>query len=179
MMKIAIGTLNRAKTAAVRRVALRIWKDAEFVNVGVLSGVKPQPMSDEEGIRGATNRAKNAMNAVKGAAYGIGLEGAVQENAYGMFLGGWVAVMDRRGNVGIGSSGRVMLPGHISKGLKKGGELGPIMQGIMKDGNDEIRHTIGTVGVLTAGLTSRTEGFEEAMKLALAPFISKGIYKKR
>jgi inosine/xanthosine triphosphatase len=177
-MKIAIGTTSKIKIRAVKSVLPKVWKGVELVPVKVDSGVRPQPMSDEEGIKGAANRAKNALMEVKGAAYGIGLEGAVHQNSYGMFLGGWVVIIDRKGAVGIGSSGRALLPKYIARRLHAGNELGPIVQEMMGDSENRIRRTVGTISVLTDGLTDRTEEFKEATKLALAPFISKKLYKK-
>ncbi len=175
-MKIAIGTTSAIKIKAVKEVIPIVWADAEFFPVEVSSGVGPQPMTDEDGMRGATNRARNAMRAVQEAKYGIGLEGAVQENSNGMFISGWVVILDRDGNMGIGSSGRAMLPVQVAKKLRDGGELGPIIRNMAKDNEDRIRKELGTIGVLTDGLTDRTEEFREAIKLALARFISPKMY---
>ncbi len=176
-MKIAIGTTNRAKINAVKTVISGVWTDAEFVSVEVESGVKPQPLTDDEGILGATNRANRALANVAGAAYGVGLEGAVQENQYGMFLCGWAVITDGKGTAGIGSSGRVLIPKFMKDKLKIGKELGLIIQEFTKDTNNEIRHTTGAFGVLTNGLITRTGALEGAVKMALAVFISPEMYK--
>ncbi len=177
-MKVAIGSKNGAKVNAVKAVISSIWKDAEFVSLEVESGVRPQPLTDEEGLLGATNRATGALAKVPGATHGIGLEATVQENQYGMFLCGWVVIIDQNGTTGVGSGGRAMLPKFIQEEIRKGKELGPIIQELMRDTNDEIRHSNGAFGVLTNGLVTRTGQFEEAIKMALAIFISPQIYKK-
>lgn len=175
-MKIAIGTLNKAKVQAVKEVVKKVWKEAEFTAIETESGVSKQPSSDEEGIKGAINRAKNAMKKVS-ADYGIGLEGSIEENKHGMFLGGWVAIIDKKGKTGIGSSGKVLLPKKIQEKIKAGEELGPLMQGIIKDETNEIRQTIGTNGILTNNLYNRVEEFKDATRCALAIFISPEFYE--
>jgi len=174
-MIIAIGTLNNAKIRAVKEIILEVWKNAEFFPVETQSGVSKQPKTDEEGITGAINRAKQAMKMLD-ADYGIGLEGSVEENSFGMFLGGWVAIVDKNGKSGIGSSGKVLLPKQIREKIRQGKELGPIMQEMLNDKNNEIRQTTGTNGVLTNNLYNRIKEFRDATRCALAMFVSPEFY---
>ena len=178
-MIVAAGTKNRAKLDAVKNVFSKVWKDIEVVSVDSKSGVREQPMSDEEAIEGAINRAEQALGSVANAAYGVGLEGSAHENKYGTFLGGWVAIVDAKGKVGIGASGKAQLPDWIAERLRRGEELGPITQNLMDDKENKIRHSQGTLGILTNGLYSRIDEFEEATKCALAKFISEDFYKSR
>ena len=175
-MLVAIGSKNRAKVSGITAAMSAVWPGTEFTAVDVQSVVRAQPMSDDEGIAGAIGRARQAIGLVKGADFGVGAEGAVQENRYGMFVCGWVAVVDPNGTVGLGSSGRAMLPRRMASMLNEGMELGPIVKELAGDADNEIRHTIGTVGVLTKGLAKRTEEFEEATKMALAIFITPYYY---
>lgn len=69
-MRVAIGSKNPAKINAVKNV----FKD-EIISVDAESGVSEQPMSDEETIKGAINRAIQAAELGE-AEIGIGLEGA-------------------------------------------------------------------------------------------------------
>ena len=177
-MIVAVGTKNRAKIEGVSRALGKAWADAEIISVESDSGVSAMPMTDEEGILGAINRAKGALKSVAGAVYGIGLEGTANENKYGVFLGGWVAIVDNTGKAGIGSSGKVLLPEWIAKRLKAGEELGPITQNMMGDSENKIRHSLGTCGLLTNGLYTRVDEFEEATKCALAKFLAGDFYEK-
>lgn len=174
-IKIAIGTLNKAKIQAVKEIITEIWKEAEFIPAETESKVSNQPMSDTEGIKGAINRAKQALEKTS-ADYGIGLEGSVEENEYGMFLGGWVAIVGKNGKTGIGSSGKVLLPKQIREKIKAGEELGPIMQELVNDKDNEVRQTIGTNGILTKKLYDRTKEFKDATRCALAKFVSPEFY---
>jgi inosine/xanthosine triphosphatase len=176
-MKIAIGTLNKAKNAAVQNVIKTVWNDVEFISIETDSGISNQPLNDEESIKGAINRARQAL-AHDNADYGIGLEGGVHtiEN-HGMFLHGWIAIVDNDGNIGLGRSGSIELPKHIELRINNGEELGPIMQELMKDDKNTIRHSDGTNGILTNGLYTRVKEFEDATRCALAKFVSRDWYK--
>ncbi|OQA68246.1 MAG: NTPase [Candidatus Diapherotrites archaeon ADurb.Bin253] len=170
-MKVAIGTENKAKIKAVESIIKEVWKDVEFSYHKTNSLVKDQPLSDEEAIKGAINRAKEAIN--KGDAdYGIGLEGTVNTNNYGMFLHGWVTIVDKYGNIGFGQSASVHIPKTIEQRIKKGEELGPIIQELMNDEKNSIRHNEGTNGILTGGLYTRVKEFEDATRCALSRFVA-------
>ena len=62
-MKIALGSLNAAKLAAVKQGVAVYWPEAEVVGHDVPSGVRPQPLGHEEIILGALNRARAALAA--------------------------------------------------------------------------------------------------------------------
>jgi inosine/xanthosine triphosphatase len=177
-MIIAVGTENKAKIKAVEKAIKDAWGDTKIVPVAVDSGVAKQPTSDNEAIDGAIVRAQNALKLIRTAKYGIGLEGTVDVNNHGMFLRGWTVIMDRKGTTGIGSSGSVILPNFLAKGLAEGKELGPLIQQHLSDTHDEIRHTLGTNGVLTKGLYDRVREFEDATRCALARFVSRKLYEK-
>ena len=89
-MKIAIGTENQAKVSAVKDIVTQIFgNEVEFYTTKTDSQVRDQPLSDEEGILGAINRAYQSINKFN-SDYGVGLEGFAHENKYGMFMGGAV-----------------------------------------------------------------------------------------
>jgi len=170
-MNIAIGTENKAKIQAVENIIREVWKDVEFSYHQTNSLVNSQPLSDEEAIKGAINRAKQAIS--EGSAnYGVGLEGTVNTNNYGMFLHGWVAIVDKEGNFGLGQSASVHIPKGIEQRIKKGEELGPIMRELMNDEKNSIRNNEGTNGILTNGLYTRVKEFEDATRCALSRFIN-------
>lgn len=57
--RVIVASTNPVKINAARRAFERLFPDDQFEVVGeeVKSGVSDQPMSDEETLRGATNRA--------------------------------------------------------------------------------------------------------------------------
>jgi inosine/xanthosine triphosphatase len=165
---IAVGSHNPAKLKAVKKAVHRVWPEAEIRPVSVPSGVAAMPMSDAECLAGARNRARAAQQAT-GAAYGIGLEGGVQESEAGLLLLGWVVVVDEHGREGVGSTARLPLPAAIAARVMAGEELGPVMDDIL--GETKSNHRGGAVGALTKGLVLRGDAFRMAVTYALVPFL--------
>jgi inosine/xanthosine triphosphatase len=165
---VAVGSRNPVKVAAVTAVIQRLWSGATVTGVAVASGVSVQPLSDEEAIAGATNRAREAL-AISAADLGVGLEGNTVETPYGMFTTGWAAIVDRRGVIGLGSSGRLPLPAVVAQAVRNGRELGPLMDELVGQVNTKQRQ--GAVGILTQGLMTRTGALEIAVLYALARFL--------
>jgi inosine/xanthosine triphosphatase len=173
-MKIAVGTQNPVKVAAVMNVVKRVWPGSEIISVKVPSDVSEQPMSDEEAIEGARNRARLALEKT-GADLGIGLEGCGVETEYGMFLTGWVVAVDKKGRMGIGCGGRMLLPSKVASEVRKGKELGPVMDAFVGDHNTKQKE--GAVGILTRGLIVREEAFHVPLIYALARFYNNEWYE--
>jgi len=173
-MKIAVGTKNPVKVRAVKRIAGRMWAHAEVLSVDVPSSVSEQPMSDEEAIEGARNRARLALEKT-GADLGIGLEGCSVETRYGMFLTGWVVAVDKKGRTGIGCGGRMLLPDKVASEVRRGKELGPVMDALVGDHNTKQKE--GAVGILTRGLIVREEAFHVPLIYALARFYNEEWYE--
>jgi len=174
LKKIAIGSLNPVKTRAVENVINKVWPGAEIVCVNVPSGVSDQPISDEESIMGATNRARLALENTN-ADLGIGLEGGVNDSEHGMFLCSWCVALDKNGVKSVGCGGRLLLPEKIANELRKGKELGPVMDELLNDHN--VKQKQGTVGILTNNLVTRTAAFERAVIYALTKFINSKNYE--
>lgn len=171
--KVAVGSRNPVKLAAVRNIVARLWPDAQVEAVDVPSGVAAQPRSDEEAIRGARHRAVAAL-AQTDADLGVGLEGSVVDTPHGMFLEGWAVVRDRAGREGIASGGRILLPERIARAVRVGGEVGPVSDAVTGERN--IKQKQGTVGYLTGGLVTRTAAHEKMVAYALAPFLHPELY---
>lgn len=173
-MRIAVGSTNPVKVAAVRQVVLRHWPEAEVVALDVNTGVRAMPMSDAESQEGARNRAL-AAQAQAQADLGIGLEGGVNPEPIGLVLHGWVVAVDGHGRFGIGGAGRLPLPPAIAQRVLAGEELGPVMDELL--GQAEVRKQGGAVGALTAGLVLRQEAFAQGVAYALAPFVAPALYR--
>lgn len=172
-MKIVTGSTNPVKRQAVESVLLARYPAAEFIALTVLSGVSDQPMGDVETRQGAVNRANAALNAT-GADMAVGLEGGVQETESGMFTCAWCAIVDNTGKTGIGGSSCVMLPNSVAEMIRNGVELGLAMDTLSKQQNT--KHGLGAIGLLTDGLQTRQSAYEHLIQLALAPFIRQAWY---
>lgn len=174
MRKIAIGSKNPAKIKALKNVVKKIWPKAKVVAIKVPSGVKEQPTSEKEAIKGAFNRAKLSLQRTK-ADFGIGIEGCTVENRYGTFLSGWVVAIDKKRKIGMGGGGRLLLPKKMGSEIKKGKELGPIADKF--SGIQNVKQKQGVIGVLTNGLISRAKATEWGIIYALTKFINPNNYK--
>lgn len=172
-MKIAVGSTNPVKVTAVRKIISRVWPEADIVSIAVPSGISDMPMTDEETLAGAKNRAFAARDALD-ADFGVGLEGGVHPEPFGLVLHGWVVVVARNGRMGIGGGGRLPLPDHIAQKVLAGTELGHVMDDLLGDHNSKQKG--GAVGALTNGLILREETFALAVAYALAPFVSPQLY---
>ncbi len=173
-MKVAVGSTNPVKIAAVENVVKKVWPDAEVISIDVKHGASIQPSTDEEAIKGATGRAQLSLQQAS-ADLGFGLEGNTVDTNHGMFLSGWVVIVDKHGTKGIASNGSILLPEKIAIEVRKGRELGPVMDEFIGEHNTKQKQ--GTVGVLTNNLLNRTDAFERGVICALARFLNPGYYK--
>ncbi|MEZ4712854.1 MAG: inosine/xanthosine triphosphatase [Caldilineaceae bacterium] len=178
--KIAVGSTNPVKLAAVRNVVQRIWPQAEVVGVAAASGVRSQPLNDDEAIAGAVNRARAARAAV-GAGLGFGLEGYVLQTQHGMFVSAWTAAIGLAADgtterVGLGASGRFQLPEWLAQEVRHGAELGPLMDRTFHGENTKQKQ--GAVGIFTNGLMERTEALQVGVTFALTRFINFNLYEQ-
>jgi inosine/xanthosine triphosphatase len=81
MIHIAIGTTNVIKIEAVKETLKNypLFDGAVFESYSISSEVSDQPLSLEEIIRGAKNRARNAFDNCKGCHYAFGIESGLFE----------------------------------------------------------------------------------------------------
>ncbi|KMY55089.1 NTPase [Bacillus sp. FJAT-27231] len=167
-MRIAIGSLNRAKKLALEKAVEAAGLQAEIESISVPSNVSEQPFSDEETRQGAVNRAKNALTEAN-ADIGIGLEGGVMETDAGLFLCNWGALAVEEQVIITAGGARILLPPTIAEQLRSGEELGPVMERFTA--REEIRQHEGAIGVFTNGLVTRDEMFLHVAKLLLGQFL--------
>ncbi|MGM9924278.1 MAG: DUF84 family protein [Bacillus sp. (in: firmicutes)] len=164
-MIIAVGSKNPAKVEAVRAVFQA--DSSQVIAVDVPSGVSAQPFSDEETIKGAINRAKASM-AEANAHIGIGLEGGVAETPFGLFLCNWGALVAKDGKPILAGGARIALPEEIAVRLKRGEELGPVMDEYTNRQN--IRKKEGAIGVFTNEAITRKGMFEHIMNMLMGQY---------
>ncbi len=165
---VAIGTKNKAKTAAIQNVVNQYFDNVQYIQVGAASNVSEQPFSNEETRQGAINRAVNTLAEVK-ADLNFGLEGGVHELDDLMYCTNWGAVALKDGTVISAAGAQFLLPEEIAVELRAGKELGPIMDAYTKQ--QDTRSGSGAVGVFTAGLVDRTEMFEHIVKLLIGQYL--------
>jgi len=175
---VAAGTTNPAKLRPIQSVFGEVYPGAEVRGVAVPSGVREQPIGVEETTLGAINRARAALAGVPGAAFGVGLEGGVrfdepgQEGA-GCWLFGVVAAVNGA-RLELGRTAELRLPPQVAERLRAGEELGPVMDALT--GEQNTKQKAGTVGFLTSHLLTRSDVWQMALTLTLAPFLHPQLY---
>ena len=170
---VVVGSTNPVKIAAAMAVIERSGSGARVRGLTVPSGVRDQPEGDAETIRGATQRARAALEA-SDADFGIGIEGGVVEEEGHMRTCAWAAVVSRDGRVGVGGSLAMTLPDRVATLVRGGMELGHAMDRMT--GMSDTKHKAGAVGVLTAGLVDRQRAYEALVTYALAQFLAPEYY---
>ncbi len=185
---IAVGSLRKPKLAAVHEalqgLGAQLGRGApvEIVGVDVESGVNHTPLSREESMRGARQRAdaliRISRQTNKNWNYFVGLEGGLDGirdgGRYRVFLESWAYVSD--GSRGcFGRSGAVELPEPLADEVfVKGVELGVAIDRFA--GQAGIRDGQGAWGVLSGNRITRQEAFRVALIAAFAPFYNEVAY---
>jgi inosine/xanthosine triphosphatase len=166
ILLIAIGTKNPTKVNAVKS-AFAPYISGELIATKVSSNVSAKPLTDEETMTGAINRAKNALEA-ENAQIGVGLEGGVVKNDMGIFLCNWGAIIDKQLQPIVAGGARILIPEEIGNEVFAGKELGDIMEQFAKK---NVSQNEGAIGIFTNGTVDRTEMFTQLSKLLVGQFL--------
>jgi inosine/xanthosine triphosphatase len=188
MMRIALGSDRAAKVEAVRASVARIarlsesWREAEIIARGVRTDAPAMPLTDEQLMLGARERAlavrELLMREGTGAQVYVGLEGGFHsvslDGGWITFLRGWAYATDgERGS--FGASPSIEVPEAIARRVIDGhAELGPVMDEVA--GELDVRSRQGAWGVFSCDLLTRSESFEAALIAAFAPFYNEKFY---
>lgn len=174
-MIVAVGSKNPTKLEATRLAFEKVFPNErfEFLSMEVVTGVSNQPLSDNEAIKGAINRAKNVLKKTK-AKYGVGLEGGLQKIGKNWFECGWIAIIDKEGQIGLGSSARLLVPKKGMDLIKKGIELGEVSDILF--GTKNSKHQIGYFGLMTKGNITRAKGYGDGVIMALVRFLNPNLF---
>jgi inosine/xanthosine triphosphatase len=174
LRRVAVGSTNPVKIAAVREVLAKVAPAADVAGIEVASGVPDQPWGDDETIRGASARARAALE-LSGADLGVGIEGGVVETNDGIRTCAWAAVARPDGTVSVGGSLAMPLPPAVARLIREGMELGHAMDAV--SGGQDTKRGAGAVGILTDGLVDRRRAYEVLVAYALAPLIAPDYWK--
>lgn len=172
-MKIAIGSNNPVKINAVKSVLKPLFPKAGFIHLNVKSKVKNQPLSIKETKLGAKNRAYSALKTTQ-ADLAVGLEGGVFEIDKEMYNIAWCALIDKKGTCSFGGGMCFLVPDFLARQIRQGGEMGPLMAQLT--GIKDIKKKGGAISVLTKGLTNRTQGYQELVRMAMVKFRRPRLY---
>jgi inosine/xanthosine triphosphatase len=178
MLKIAVGSKNPVKVEAVKAAFAAYWPELELESIGseVNSGVSHQPLSDDETIKGATNRAKAALKYDSDAAYGVGIEGGMQELDGKWFDTQWAVVINREGKISIGQGVRIPVPNSMMKMIHQGMELGDVIDKVFNQTN--MKQAGGYINEVTQGIINREQMVFGAVVSALIPFANPDLFQE-
>jgi len=174
MIIVAVGSENNTKIQPVEKIFKHHFKNVEVIGVAVSSGISEQPMSDDEIFQGALNRAKNSLKKVKGAEYGVGIEGGLHKHSYGWFERGLVVIVNKNGEIGIGSSGGLFVPDAVMEHIHQGKTLEEAIDTLF--GTHKVGEGIGMFGVFTKEVVTRAGAIEHGVAFAIARFLHKDLY---
>lgn len=175
-MRVAVGSVNPLKVKAVKSVMRKIYGDVEVIPLHVLPKVSKTPLTDEECVKGAIYRAKEAIKNAD-ADLGVGIEGGIVNRVSRYFVTGWCAIVDKSGGVALGYSGGVELPEKVVEEVLRGEELGAVMDRLVGVGS--IKRKMGAIGILTRGLFSRQKAIEETLICAMARKLKPELYESQ
>ena len=173
----AVGSENPVKINCVAEAVKAFWPQARAIGVATDSGVSAQPDSDHEMLFGALNRARRALAKTSEAQFGVGLEGGTLDAEDGMWAYAWIVVVDRKGQVGKGQSGRFLLPKTIAQMVRDGIELGEADDQFF--GRSNSKQQDGAIGILSDGAVTRQELYQPAVIFALLPFVHPEFYEEQ
>ncbi|MFD2201689.1 inosine/xanthosine triphosphatase [Shivajiella indica] len=172
---IIVGSKNPVKIASTDAAFHQAFTGAflvEGLNVG--SGVSDQPFGDEETLKGAMNRAKNSKAVFPEADFWVGIEGGVERVSGEMQAFAWVVVLDKEDKIGKSKTSTFFLPKAILDLVDTGMELGEADDIVFERSNSKQGN--GAVGILTNGAIDRKEYYQQAVVLALIPFIKEDLF---
>lgn len=176
MQKVIVASTNPVKINTTKEGFNRMFPKQEFevTGVAVPSNVSDQPMTEQETLLGATNRATNAKNFAPDADYWVGIEGGLEKIPEGMEAFAWMVIISKNGKTGRGRTGSFFLPDKVVELINQGKELGEADDIVFNKNNS--KQSTGAIGILTGDVISRTSYYEPAIIFALIPFKNENLY---
>lgn len=168
-LDVRVASGNPVKLAATRAAFRRLFPSEgwRIEAAPVPSGVSDQPVGDEETLRGALQRAREAARRHPGAEFVVGIEGGVAAIDGALLAFAWVVAGDGE-RWGRSRSASFLLPPPVADLVRQGVELGEANDRVF--GVEDSKSASGAVGLLTGDVIDRTTLYEPAVVLALAPW---------
>ncbi len=204
---VAVGSIRRPKVNAVMEALNSVRAVCDFlpsfdvVGIEVPSGVRHTPLSREDLMAGARQRAEALVQMARANnerwKYFVGLEGGLdviagldaipsldvvpdldvvsEASNRWVFLESWAYVTDGEGRGSFGQSGAVLVPEALAETVVDDGvELSQAIDAFA--GGHNIRDAEGAWGILTRNLVTRQDSFRAAVINAFAPFFNRELY---
>ncbi|MGV9171320.1 MAG: inosine/xanthosine triphosphatase [Promethearchaeia archaeon] len=185
---VCVGSLNPTKKDATKKAFLKFFRNISIDHVEADSGVSDQPIGRKNIIKGATNRAKQAMDfliykkKLHSHIFGVGIEAGlveVPEARSGYMDFQFCVIITEERKIYLGSGiGFEYPPFVIDKILKNPSmEIGDIMGNLAN--NEDLKRETGAIGFLSNNVINRTDILTEAVICALLPIMRPKIYSKK
>lgn len=172
---VIVGSRNPVKISCTESGFHQMFESAFLVEgLNISSDVGAQPIGDQKTFTGALNRAKNSKAIFPEADFWVGIEGGVEDFNNEMNAFAWVVILDRNDKVGKARTSAFFLPEPIAKLVRKGMELGDADDKFFQTENS--KENGGAVGILTHGILDRKNYYQQAVVLALIPFVNENIF---
>lgn len=172
---IIVGSKNPVKISCTESAFTEAFNKGFVVNgITASSQVSDQPKGDDETYLGARNRVMNAKSTFPEADYWVGIEGGIGEDENGMYAFAWIFIEDKSGLQGRSKTGTFYLPEAIARLVHSGMELGAADDQFFTQENS--KHGGGSVGILTHSVVTRQTYYNQAIILALIPFLNKELF---
>lgn len=182
MITVAVGSRNPVKVKAVETVFSKFFHRVSVISVDVRTSVFPQPIGLDETIRGALERAFHAIQLVKDADYGVGIEAGLMDFKHAItgYLDLQVcAIVDRSERFTLGTSSAFEFPPEV---------VGKVIRGEARESEEvfeeitgikDIGSKTGAIGFLTKGEVTRLDLTVQSVIAALVPRINLELYEAR
>ncbi|EPR66112.1 inosine/xanthosine triphosphatase [Cyclobacterium qasimii] len=172
---VIVGSKNPVKIKSTENAFSTLFDESFIVQgLNVDSEVSPQPKGDVETYTGAYNRAFASKNAFPEADFWVGIEGGVDNVGEQMVSFAWMVVLNNETTIGKAKTATFFLPEALNKMVSEGMELGEADDKLFNRTNS--KESGGAVGILTNGVISRSDYYQQALSLALIPFLQKEHY---
>lgn len=168
-MQVIVASLNPVKIEATRLALVEIYPNADIQvhGLAVPSGVAAQPLSCQETYDGARHRALAAKAAIPSADLWVGIEAGIEHRANFAMTFAWIQVLGPKLDNACRSAS-LTLPPMVANAVAKGEELGDAMDRLFELTN--CKQGGGAIGVLTQDRSTRSQVYQSALILALAPY---------
>lgn len=163
--EIAVGSTNPIKIQAVKNVLNH--ENARVIACSASSKVRPQPLSDEETLQGAMNRACDCLEKTA-CPLAIGLEAGTVFRHDQLYLCHWGAIVDRNQNSFFTNGPLILLPSDYRKPLLDGHNLEDIMH--RSTGIESLGAKEGAIGVFTQNRLNREAMLTQIVQVLIGQY---------
>jgi inosine/xanthosine triphosphatase len=176
IINVCVGSTNPVKIEAVELAFSEVFKNhtVKCFGINTDSQVSDQPMGNDETLLGAKNRANHAKLLASNNDFFVGIEGGnIRISKTEMETMAWIYVVSKNQHSKARTAG-FYLPITTIKLIDQGYELGKADE--ITFGIENSKQKMGSSGLLTNNIITRSRFYKDAIILALIPFIMPQLY---